>query len=119
MAEVTKNVEDHQFEVHEDGKVVGHLEYTVGHHGDVSLTHTKVEEEYGGRGLAGELVRHAMDDIRTAGYRVRPLCSYVKTWLERNPGYDDLVISDAEGDDSVGESMEEITGVDPSSDPRI
>jgi len=46
--------------------------------------HTVVEEEFGGRGLAGLLVAKALDDAREQGRKVVPVCSYVSGWIKRN-----------------------------------
>lgn len=65
------------------------LDYTVA--GDVlAITHTIVPAAIGGRGIAGELVRTALEYARAARLRVRPACSYAEGWMRRHPGYDDL-----------------------------
>ena len=42
--------------------------------------HTEIDDAYGGRGLAGTLVRQALTDTRAAGKRIVPVCPYVKKW---------------------------------------
>ena len=54
------------------------------------ITHTLVPAAIRGRGIAGELVRAALEFVRTQGLRVRPACSYSDAWMRRHPGYDDL-----------------------------
>ena len=44
-----------------------------------------------GRGLAGELVRGVLDQARTLGWRVRPVCSYVAAYMRRHPETQDLL----------------------------
>ena len=66
------------------------LEYRL-HDGVMSIDHTGVPPEVGGRGIAGELVRAAFDTARREGWRVRPDCSYAATWVERHPDVRDLV----------------------------
>lgn len=46
-----------------------------------------------GRGIAGELVRTALDEARAAGVKVVPTCSYIPVWLRRHPGYADLAVA--------------------------
>lgn len=66
------------------------LEYE--RHGDVlSLTHTGVPPEIGGRGVAGDLVRTALDYARAEGLKVQPVCSYAAAFMERHPQYADLL----------------------------
>lgn len=40
-----------------------------------------------GRGIAGALVRAALDWSNANGWAVRPVCPYVAAWLRRHPGY--------------------------------
>lgn len=80
-----------RFEVTIDGVPAGEAHYTLS--GDVAaFDHTVVPREFGGRGVAGRLVQHAMDEVRAAGeWRVRPVCSYVVWWFEQHPDYADLL----------------------------
>jgi predicted GNAT family acetyltransferase len=57
----------------------------------MDLLHTEVADEYGGRGLATELIRATLDDARTRGRHVLPYCPFVKGFLAKNPDYADLV----------------------------
>lgn len=90
MADIIRNESSSQWQAVESGEVVGHLEYHDGP-GMVSLIHTEVDGAYGGRGLAGQLVQTALDDVRASGKQVRPVCPYVVRWIDRNPDYADLV----------------------------
>lgn len=66
------------------------LEYTMEGQCMV-IEHTNVPEAVGGRGIAGALTRAAFDHARAHGLSVRPACSYAAGWVERNPGYGDLL----------------------------
>ena len=69
--------------------VTGHVEYELD--GDVmTLTHTIVPPAIGGRGLAGALVKAALDHARSEGWKVVPQCSYADSWMRRHPDYEDL-----------------------------
>jgi uncharacterized protein len=57
----------------------------------LALVHTSVEEAFEGRGLGGRLVAAALDDARARGLKVVPICPFVRSYLERHPGYGDLV----------------------------
>jgi predicted GNAT family acetyltransferase len=65
------------------------LEYTL-QDGVMTIRHTEVPKALGGRGIAGDLVRAAMDFARAEGYRVRPACDYAMAWMARHPDYEDL-----------------------------
>jgi len=56
------------------------------------IQHTGVPEAVGGRGIAAQLTRHALDTARQHGWRVLPLCSYAVAYIARHPDYQDLVI---------------------------
>jgi predicted GNAT family acetyltransferase len=55
------------------------------------LTHTETPPAVQGRGLAGQVVRAALDHARVHGLKVRPACSYVRTYLRRHPEVQDLL----------------------------
>ncbi len=55
------------------------------------FTHTFVPPELRGRGLAEKLVRPALEWARTEKRRVVPACSYVATFIERNPQFQELL----------------------------
>jgi predicted GNAT family acetyltransferase len=87
--EVHDNPELSRYEIRV-GDEIGFLEYSRQPWG-MTLVHTEVPKELEGHGLAGKLVKHAMDDARLKDDRVIPLCPYVRTWLERHPDYSDLM----------------------------
>ena len=53
--------------------------------GVMVITHTEVPPRLEGRGIAGALVQAALDHARTAGLKVRPLCSYARAYMRRHP----------------------------------
>ncbi len=89
--EFTHDRAKRQFEVTLDGVPAGVAHYRLA--GTVAVfDHTVVPPPLEGRGIAGRLVRFAMDEIRAEGqWRVRPVCSYVVGWFARNPADADLL----------------------------
>jgi len=81
---------DRGYEIVVDGTVAG---YTRVREGDdaLEMPHTVVEDEFEGQGLASQLVRGALDDIRAQGRKVHPTCPYITSWIEKHPDYRDLV----------------------------
>jgi predicted GNAT family acetyltransferase len=59
--------------------------------GRMVIDHTGVPQAIGGRGVAARLMQAAFDHARAQDWRVVPACSYARVWLERNPGYADLL----------------------------
>ncbi|MDQ6680993.1 MAG: N-acetyltransferase [Pseudomonadota bacterium] len=49
------------------------------------LTHTEVAAELEGRGIAGDLVRAALDHARSNGLTVDPQCDYARSYMQRHP----------------------------------
>ncbi len=58
--------------------------------GAMVITHTRVPDAIGGRGIAGQLVKAAMDHARTEGMKVAPSCSYAAGWMDKHPDYADM-----------------------------
>lgn len=88
---VTRNHDEDRYEAHLDGELAGLLEYQLTRDLAV-LTHTEVDEAFGGRGIGGALTQFALDDIEAEGKRrVMPLCPFVKAWIGRHPEYQRLV----------------------------
>lgn len=57
----------------------------------IAYTHTEVLPEFEGKGVASTLARSVMDDARTQGRTVVPICPYLSQWLDKHPGYEDIV----------------------------
>ena len=89
--EVVDNPYEHRYEARDaDGTVLGFSAYRRS--GDtVVFTHTEVYDAQEGKGVGSVLVRGALDDVRRAGRRIRPLCPFVKAYVERHEEYADLV----------------------------
>ncbi|HEX2577197.1 MAG TPA: GNAT family N-acetyltransferase [Aquihabitans sp.] len=83
--------ERQRYEVLLDGEVVGFADHHPLGDGVEVFPHTVVDPAHEGKGLAGVLVRHALDDVRARGVRVVPSCWYVARWIDRNPAYRDLL----------------------------
>ena len=79
-----------RYEILVDGEVVGIADYDDAGENRV-FPHTYVEPAWRGRGLAEELVRYALDDVRAAGRRIVPECWYVAQFVGDHPEYADLL----------------------------
>ena len=55
------------------------------------LLATAVFPEYRKQGVATELIRRVLDDVRTQGKTVTILCPIVWAFIDRNPDYADLI----------------------------
>jgi hypothetical protein len=79
-----------RYEILVDGELVGIADYEDAGETRV-FPHTFVEPAWRGRGLAEELVRSALDDVRASGRRIVPACWYVAQFVDRHPAYADLL----------------------------
>jgi predicted GNAT family acetyltransferase len=57
----------------------------------VTVLHTEIKTAFEGQGVGSELVRQMLDDIRSKGAHVLPVCPFVLAFLRRHPEYHDLV----------------------------
>ncbi len=74
-----------------DGTVAGLAAYDL-IEGAIVFTHTEVSAQFEGQGVAGKIVRAALDAARQRGLRVVALCPYVRAFLRKNhEEYADLV----------------------------
>jgi predicted GNAT family acetyltransferase len=85
---IRHNSERSRFEVLDADTVIGQAAYVdnVGA-GQRIFYHTEINEEYGGRGLAGVLAAQALDETIAAGLMIVPVCPYIKKYLAKHPGY--------------------------------
>jgi len=77
-----------RFETTIDGKL-SRADYRL-HDGVMHMVHTEVPIDQEGRGIAATVVRAALEYARAHGYKVRPACSYVRSFMARNREFDDL-----------------------------
>lgn len=89
MIDVTHDSAQSRFTATVDG-VLCVLDYQLNN--DVmAIVHTGVPSQVGGRGIAAELTRVALETARSNGWKVRPLCSYAAVYMRRHPDYNDLL----------------------------
>jgi len=68
-----------------DGQLAAVADYRI--NGDaISFHHTFTQPNLRGRGLAGEVVEFAVDDVeKNSNRRIVPMCWYVADWFETHP----------------------------------
>ncbi|MEV4813588.1 GNAT family N-acetyltransferase [Micromonospora avicenniae] len=70
---------------------VAALTYSVTGDNRFVLLGTSVLPEFRKQGVATELIRHVLDDARAQGKTVTILCPIVRTFIEHNPEYAELI----------------------------
>jgi uncharacterized protein len=89
VIDVERNDDLSRYEGRVNGEIVTVINF--GRRGDVlDITHTRTRMRWRGRGFAGKVTIAALEDIRTNGWRVHPICSYTVSFLDSHPEYIDL-----------------------------
>ena len=88
MHDVIDNADEHRFELTVDGHTaIAAYERD----GDlVTFTHTVVPAALRGQGVGSQLIEGALTQVRAAGGKVRPLCTFVAGYLTQHPQWQDL-----------------------------
>ncbi len=107
MSTINHDTGAHRFTTEVDGSHA-ELDYTLAD-GVMTITHTRVPPEIGGRGIAAQLMEAALSAARVAGWSVNPACSYAKAYLEKHPqGSTQRLGSDKQHvDELLDEALEE------------
>jgi predicted GNAT family acetyltransferase len=89
--EVRDNRDRMRYEVRTaDGEVAGYATYAR-RGGTVVINHTVIADGHAGKGYGSTLARGTLEDLRTRGLAVVPVCEFFAGWMERNPEFADLV----------------------------
>jgi predicted GNAT family acetyltransferase len=57
----------------------------------ITLVHTEVPSELGGRGIGSKLARATLGAVRTQGRKLIVKCEFIQGFMKKNPEYDDLL----------------------------
>ena len=87
--EVTDNPDEQRYEAKVGHEVAAVYYQREGN--QIIFTHTEVPAALEGHGLAAKMARFALDDARSRGLVVIPLCPYVASFIRRHQEYADLV----------------------------
>ena len=87
-APTTVTAEADRFTIAVEGKQVGKAEFLD--RGDHRIfTHTEIDKNYEGRGLATILIGEALQETRAAGLRIVPKCPMVVNYVSKHDEYQD------------------------------
>lgn len=85
---IVHDEDKHLYSAQYQGKSITFAAYTEDAEAKVrDFNHTVTEPEYAGHGLAGKVVRYALDDSIRNGFSLRAGCSYVERFVEKNSEY--------------------------------
>lgn len=63
-------------------KQIGECQFVVDSELQWTITHTGVRPEYGGKGIAKQLVERVIEEAQARGVHIVPVCSYAKRVME-------------------------------------
>jgi predicted GNAT family acetyltransferase len=86
---VRDNTQRHRFELDADGHVAFSNYRREG--GTLTILHTEVPKELGGKGIGSALARGLLDIARAEKLKVVPLCPFVAGYIAKHPEYADLL----------------------------
>jgi uncharacterized protein len=89
-ARTTVTAEPEQYTIEVEGKRVGKAEF-LDRDGRRVFTHTEVDKNYEGRGLATILIAEALQETRDAGLRIVAKCPMVAAYVKKHDEYSDIV----------------------------
>ena len=86
---VRDNPDRHRFELDADGHVAFSNYVRAGN--VITIQHTEVPQELGGRGIGSALARGVLEFARAQGLKVVPRCPFVKSYIDKHPEFADLL----------------------------
>ncbi len=89
MSDVIDNRADSRFELTEQG-LTAFADYRL--QGDVLvIPHVEAPPALRGTGTAGRLIEGLLNQARSRGLKVTPLCGYAAAYIRRHPEHSDLL----------------------------
>jgi len=88
--EVRHSAERSRYEAVLGDEVVGVADYHLVD-GRMVLPHTEVQPAHEGQGIGAQLAEAALTAAREQGLMVVPACWFIREFIDRTPGYGDLV----------------------------
>ena len=93
MREVKLNNEKNRFELDVEGSIAL-IEFEKLEPNILDLIHTEVPEALSGKGVASKLVLGALNYIRSNNLKLIPSCSFVKSYMDKHPEWNDLIFDE-------------------------
>ena len=91
---IADNPAAHRFELRSGAELAAYAEYNLLKEA-VLFTHTEVLPAFEGRGLGGRIAAFALDDVRSRGMHVIPVCQFIAGYIRKHPEYRDLVTEES------------------------
>jgi predicted GNAT family acetyltransferase len=89
IVKLRDNEERERFELDVDG-TIAFVVYRKSP-GAITLVHTEVPPELGGRGVGSRLARATLDAVRAQGRVLSVECEFIRSFMAKHPEYNDLL----------------------------
>ncbi len=80
-----------RFVIYEDDEFAGEMTFTWAGKEKFIIDHTGVEEKFGGKGFAKQLVMAGVDYARKNDLKIIPLCPYAKSRFDKDKSIADVL----------------------------
>ncbi|MGQ4617806.1 GNAT family N-acetyltransferase [Nocardia sp. R7R-8] len=90
-SKVVRDDERHRYEVFYGGEMAGFADYEE-RDDETVFTHTEIDGAFSGKGLGSVLAKSAIEDVIARGRVIRPVCPFIKAYLDKHADYDKHVI---------------------------
>jgi len=87
---VVNNTAFNRFELEKNGELAV-LEYSIPKEDVLLLSHTEVPESMSGQGVGSALAKQSLEMIKSAGWKMIPVCPFIISYIKRHPEYQELV----------------------------
>ncbi len=96
MADITITLEEQghkgRYVAHVAGSAeVGEMTFSRINDKLIIVDHTGVPDSLGGKGVGRALAEHVVADARAKGFRIVPLCPFLRAQFERHPEWADVM----------------------------
>ncbi|AZA12842.1 GNAT family N-acetyltransferase [Corynebacterium choanae] len=90
---VSFDEQQHRYYLSVDDKAAAYVQF-VAEDGVWDLQHTVVDPSFRGQGLSKQLIAAVLEEARAKSVKVKPTCSAVAGFIEKNEQYADLVAAE-------------------------
>ena len=96
---VTRNDDTRRYELRADDELVGYADVVTPRSTPdaasgrvVTVPHVETVARHRGKGHAARLMSGIVDDLRSRGQQIDPLCSYARAYITERPALHDLLV---------------------------
>ncbi len=92
------NIEHHEsagrgsfFIKNEEGKKLAEITYMIEPENILLVDHTEVASELQGQNIGLKLVEAVVEEARSSGRKINPVCTFAKAIIEKKPQFSDVL----------------------------